>query len=149
MNSTESTIDSTCTIYNPPLFLYWGDNTESLKVTANAWLIAWALAYIMTGIFAPQISGNILEGAVLYATVGVALLLAALCFVDPQAPAKGQAYAKIALAILALISVYSAVASWSGLFVWNVPFQAKEVFQVSMGLMDFLGAVFMLIRALI
>ena len=121
----------------------------------NAWLIAWALAYIVAGIAAPQISGNVLEGQILYLIMGV-LLLAPLAMLesielpgfDPDREHTVRTLATVLLIALAFVSLYSAVASWSGMFVWNVPFPDKSLFQVTMGLMDFVGAVFMLIRAI-
>ena len=129
-----------------PLFLFGVNETENLKVVTNAWLIAWAFAYLATVIFAPEIAGNdVLTGQILYATMGLLILVSLALLYAQNVDLRNVGM--ILLFVLALFSVYGAVASWSGLFVWNVPFQAKEVFQVTMGLMDFLGAVFMLIRA--
>lgn len=54
----------------------------------------------------------------------------------------------ILLVVLAMLSVYSGVASWTGKAIWAVPFANKEIFQVSMAFLDLLGAVFMLDLAL-
>jgi len=120
------------------------NETENLKVVTNAWLIAWAFAYLATAIFAPGIAGDVLIGQILYAVVGL-LTIGSLALLRAQ-NTDLRNVGMVLLFVLALFSVYGAVASWSGLFVWNVPFQVKEIFQVTMGLMDFLGAVFMLVR---
>lgn len=117
---------------------------ENLKNVTNAWLIAWALAYIITAIFAPGIAGNVWTGTILYATMGTLIIVSLALFRAQNTDLRNGGM--VLLFALAAFSVYGAVASWTGLFVWNVPFPAKEVFQVTMGLMDFLGAVFMLIR---
>ena len=120
--------------------------TETVKVVIHAWLIAWALAYLATALFAPGIAGDVSTGQILilYVVMGL-LIIGSLAALRPQNP-KLRTVGMSLLFVTALFSIYGAVASWSGLFVWNVPFQAKEIFQVTMGLMDFLGAVFMLIR---
>jgi len=120
------------------------NETENIKAVTNAWLIAWAFTYLATAIFAPGIAGDVLQGQILYTSMGL-LILVSLAVLRAQNP-DWRNYGMVLLFLLALMAVYGAVASWSGLFVWNVPFQAKEIFQVTMGLMDFLGAVFMLIR---
>lgn len=46
-----------------------------------------------------------------------------------------------------VLMVYGGVASWTGLAVWNVPFNL-EMFQVSMAFADLLGAVFLFVLAI-
>jgi hypothetical protein len=120
---------------------------ENLKNVANSWLIAWALAYLFTAIFAPGLSGDVLTGEILYGVIGIALLVS-VALLHTKALILHK-LGVIVLLIVAAFSVYGAIASWSGLFVWNVPFANKEVFQVTMGLMDFLGAFFMLVRIIL
>lgn len=117
---------------------------ENLKVVTTAWLIAWAFAYLATAIFAPGIAGDVLLGQILYAVMGL-IIIVSLALLRAQ-NTDFRNVGMILLFVSALFAIYGAVASWTGLAVWNVPFQAKEVFQATMGLMDFLGAVFMLTR---
>lgn len=117
---------------------------QTLKVVSNAWLIAWALAYLATAIFAPGIGGDVLTGILLYGLVGIGILACLALFRAQNTDLRNLGM--VLLFVLAAFSVFGAVASWSGLALWNVPFQNKELFQVTMGLMDFLAAVFMLIR---
>jgi hypothetical protein len=120
------------------------NETENLKNVTNAWLIAWAFAYLVTAVFAPGIAGDVLTGQILYAIVGLLIIVSLALLHGRNTDLRNGGM--ILLFGLAAFSVFGAVGSWTGLVVWNVPFQAKEVFQVTMGLMDFLGAVFMLIR---
>ena len=113
-----------------------------------SYLIVWALAYIFTAIFAPGISGDVLIGAIVYLTIGIALLLCLwlvgvgttyLTGLDHIPYRIGQ----VMLLILGAISIYAAITSWSGVAIWNVPFVNKELFQVSMAAGNLIAAVLM------
>jgi hypothetical protein len=61
---------------------------------------------------------------------------------------KNKLVARYVLAVLAVLSVFSGISSFTGVQLWVVPFANKEIFQVSMAFADLLGAAFMLYLAL-
>ena len=57
--------------------------TETVKVVIHAWLIAWALAYLATALFAPGIAGDVSTGQILYVVMGL-LIIGSLAALRPQ-----------------------------------------------------------------
>jgi len=141
------------------------DGGEKTKKLCIAWLVMWALSYLLVAVIAPGIGGSpIWESSLLFLAFGIALFTA-IIFVSWSSfylkqtlvpnTVEGTKAAKnlgligrIMLIILAMLSVYSGVASWTGVALWVVPFANKEVFQVSMAFADLIGAAFMLDLAL-
>jgi len=117
---------------------------------AYAWILCWGLMYIWTAIADPNISGgDAILGAFLYGGFGVFILVGA------EFRARGlyknnKALRKAGSSMLVLgtlVEILSAVLSWTGLAIWNVPFSNKEGFQISMSFMDFISSVLMLLLA--
>ena len=118
-----------------------------IKQLVIAWNIMWALSYLVVAFVAPGIGGNpVWLSTVVFVLFGIALLSATI--LTRWAKSTTRTAGRIMLIILAVISVYSGVASWTGAALWVVPFADKEIFQVSMAFADLLGAVFMLDLAL-
>lgn len=133
---------------------------DVLNRFAVAWLLAFGISYIATAIFAPGVAGDPVQGMIVYTLLGVAILAAVALrtFTESQevsVPLKPgvkmrievegprRNLGRVLLAVLGVIEVIGCVTSWTGVGVWNVPFPNKEVFQVSMALMDMVSAVFM------
>jgi sulfite exporter TauE/SafE len=108
----------------------------------------WALSYIVVALIAPGIGGSpAWQSAVSFLAFGIALLAATMLKSYSESINK-QTLGKYILMFLAGLSVYSGIASWTGVALWIVPFANKEIFQVSMAFADLLGAAFMLYLAL-
>jgi len=122
-----------------------------LRKFALAWLLMWAFAYVAVAIIAPGISGEdsqgrtiylVSRGRTIYLAMGVAVI-GTLALLERGTHKQTKMLAKILLLALAIIEVFSGIASWSGVAVWNVPFANKELFQVSMAFADLISAAFM------
>jgi hypothetical protein len=114
-----------------------------IKQFAIAWNIMWAFSYLVVAFLAPNIGGGSTTGNMLiFLAFGIALLSATV--LTSWTKGTMRTAGRILLVILAIISVASGVASWTGVALWNVPFANKELFQVSMAFADLIGAVFML-----
>ena len=116
---------------------------------AICWLLMWGMSYIATALFAPEISGNPILGAILYSFLGSVLiaLVVARSFINDSQTWAG-AWIRYGLFAFALVATYGGILSWSGLAVWNVPFPNKELFQVSMAFGNLFSAVLMLYLAI-
>ena len=112
---------------------------KKLKLLATAWLVMWGLSYIVTALSAPWIAGYNINGALLYTILG-ALILSALLFHSLD---RFHTFVRVLFFILGSLTVVAGVRSWTGLTVWNVPFENLALFQVSMASADMLSAVFM------
>jgi hypothetical protein len=117
----------------------------TLKTLIFSWNVMWALSYLIVAAVAPNIEGTTLQGQLIFVPYGLALLAATL--LSTLTTGKKQTAGRAALIILASLSVYSGVASWSGAAAWNIPFADKAPFQVSMALLDLVGAASMLYLA--
>lgn len=115
-----------------------------LERFATAWLLMWATAYIVVAACYPQIAGDPIYG-VFYLVLGV--LIAGLTIAYITGSPDLLIYERLALFVLAIVMVYGGIISFTGIAVWNVPFENKEVFQVSMAFADLIAAVFMLVLA--
>ena len=116
------------------------------KKFAVAWNFMWAFSYIVVAVIAPGVGGSPawLNMAV-FLVFGITLFVATILKGYTKDKYRLGAYLLI---ILAAFSVYSGIASWTGVALWVVPFANKEIFQVSMAFADLLGAAFMLYLAL-
>ncbi|MGA3290496.1 MAG: hypothetical protein ABSD42_09695 [Candidatus Bathyarchaeia archaeon] len=105
------------------------------------------LSYLVVTFVAPGIGGNpVWLSATLFSAFGIALFTATV--VTDWTKSNTRAAGRIILIILARLSEYSDVASWTGTALWVVPFVNKEIFQASMVCLDLPGATFMLDLAL-
>jgi hypothetical protein len=136
-----------------------------MKKFVVSWLVMWALSYLCVAVVAPGVGGPpVWASAVEFLGFGVALL-AATVFVAwgefylkqtlvPNTAAGSEAaknlmvIGKITLGVLAVLSVYSGIASFTGVFIWVVPYADKAVTQVSMAFLDLVGAAAMIYLAL-
>jgi hypothetical protein len=115
---------------------------ENLKKFAVSWTAMWAISYIVVALVAPSISDVSPD---LYGLLGTGLLaMSVLSAVEPEEDAVNF-FLGLAYLGIAILMVYGGVTSWTGEFIWNVPFEAKELFQVSMAFADFIAAAFMLV----
>ena len=116
---------------------------------AICWLLMWGMSYIATALFAPEISGDLVLGAISYSFLGSVLiaLVVARSFRNNLLTFSGW-WIRYGLFALALVATYGGILSWSGVAVWNVPFPNKELFQVSMAFGNLFSAVLMLYLAL-
>lgn len=104
-----------------------------------------AFSYVATAVLVPQISGADLA-ITLLTYIGVAIATGVAIIFYYVKSLRGVA--QITFYILAILMTFSGVASWSGLSLWNVPFNNVEIFQVSMALFDMLTAVAMFTLAI-
>jgi hypothetical protein len=116
---------------------------NSLKKFAVSWTGMWALSYIVVALVAPQVSD---VHPALYGLLGVGLLAMSILTVIQEFFTTNDDFnyfLGVAYLGVAVLMVYGGVTSWTGDFMWNVPFEAKELFQVSMAFADFIAAAFM------
>jgi len=114
----------------------------SLKNFAVAWLIMWGISYVMVALVAPGVSD---VEPWIYALLGAAIVFVSLgTYFTMQEPSANPLIYSVALIVLAVLQVWGGVTSWTGEFIWNVPFASKEIFQVSMAFADFIAAAFMI-----
>lgn len=109
-----------------------------------AWLVMWAISYFAVAIIAPGISGDPYD-VWLYAGFGVALLVGVV--LTQLSSVILNSIGRVALFLLAVLSIGSGIASWAGVAVWNVPFPDKALFQVSMAFANLIAATFMFMLA--
>ena len=113
-----------------------------------AWNLMWALSYLAVAFVDPGVGGPpVWEDILVFLVFGVALLLAA-CFKAYGKQKGTRVLGKWMLCILAVASVFSGIASFTGVQMWSVPFVNREIFQVAMAFADLVGAAFMLTLAL-
>jgi hypothetical protein len=110
---------------------------ESLKKLAISWTAMWALSYIVVAFEAPSISD---VSPILYGLLGVILLVMSMVSAVEPEEATVNGILSLVYLFIAHLMVYGGVTSWTGTFIWNVPFEEKELFQVSMAFADFISA---------
>lgn len=115
---------------------------------AIAWNIMWALSYLFVALIAPGVGGGSTFGNIITYLLFGALMLATTLIIGFYPGEKNKLVARYVLAVLAVLSVFSGISSFTGVQLWVVPFANKEIFQVSMAFADLLGAAFMLYLAL-
>lgn len=103
----------------------------------------WGLSYILVAIVAPDISDF---HPILYWMIG-AIILFGLLLNRLAYDKLGHQFVGLYFFVVAVLMVYGGVASWTGVAVWNVPFENPEIFNVSMGFADLLSAALMLVIA--
>ena len=114
-----------------------------------AWCLMWGFSYLMVVLVDPGVGGPpVWQDIVAFSVFGILLLAAAVLKAYVTKNKIVQQFSIGLLLVLAALSVYSGIASFTGAQLWVVPFANKEFFQVSMALMDLLGAVFMIDLAL-
>jgi hypothetical protein len=114
---------------------------DKLKRIAISWTATWALSYIVVAFEAPSISD---VSPILYGLLGVGLLVMSIVSAVEPEEATVNKILGVAYFVIAYLMVYGGVTSWTGTFIWNVPFEAKELFQVSMAFADFISAAVMI-----
>ena len=120
---------------------------NNLTKIASAWTAMWTLSYFAVAALAPNVGGDTpLIGIFTFGLFGVLLVVAmALSLFGYN---LWQRAGQVLLWGCAGVSMISGVASWTGVAIWQVPFASKEVFQVTMAAMDFIGAFFMTLLAI-
>lgn len=113
-----------------------------LKNFAIAWTLMWGLSYIVVAMIAPDISD--LPGIVYIVTGELIIMGVTMKVCDIHA----RGFTNIFLGCLGGLMIYGGIASWTGVAIWNVPFENLELFQVSMAFADLLSATFMFVLAL-
>jgi len=109
---------------------------------AMCYLLMWGLAYTVTAIVAPGIGGDPSQAVVLYSGLGIAIVVS-VALRSTDYAWHGIRISGPPLFILAVIEVFGGILSWTGVSIWNVPFQNIELFQVSMAFADLVSAVLM------
>jgi len=107
----------------------------------------WGLSHIIIAIFPSWVLSYSVEDILFSGFLGTIILLALLLLHVPNNPIAYYA-SRIIFFLLGILMVYGGIVSWTGLIIWNVPFQNKELFQISMAFADLLSAVFMFTLAL-
>ena len=116
---------------------------NSLERFAVAWTIMWGMSYIVTALFAPEITGDTtLVGTLLFSILGTLILITLILL-----HTKRERIGKFLFGVLGCMMTFGGVASWTGLVRWNVPFVVVDLFQVSMAFADLISAVFMFVLA--
>jgi len=105
----------------------------------------YGLTYIFCAAVKPDVFYGLpsIYGAIALITIGILMILG-LWLIGK----KNSRSAKIILFSLGCHATLAGVASWTGLITWDVPFQDKPIFNVSMAFLDLLGAVFLFTRSL-
>jgi hypothetical protein len=123
------------------------ENTDMVTLTSFrtlllSWLLMWGLSYIACAILAP----NIMPGTSnsFYALVGIFIILC----VTGHAFNKTRNITRVGFFIFAILETFSGVGSYTGAYLWNVPFQDLAPFQVSMAFADLISAAMMFWLAL-
>ena len=114
---------------------------------SSAWLFMWALSYLAVAVLAPDIGGGAAWDWLIFVAFGIFLIVGTI-FANWSSLRYTNVAGRIILFVLAVISVGSGIASWTGLQTWLVPFANKEIFQVSMAFADLISATFMIALAL-
>ena len=114
-----------------------------LRKFAVAWVLMWGMSYIMVAMAAPWISE---VPALVYGTLG-GFILFALFLRWLAYDRMGYIIVRFLFYCLGVLMVAGGIMSWTGVTIWNVPFENLEIFQVSMAFADLLGAVFMFVLA--
>lgn len=115
-----------------------------LRRFAVAWCLMWGLCYVVVAVVAPWISDL---SNLVYAFLGAWILLS-LALSHFAKNRLGHTIVRVMFFVQGALMVYGGVGSWTGLAVWNVPFNNPEMFQVSMAFADLLGAVFLFVLAI-
>ena len=116
-----------------------------LRSFALAWNIMWGLCYVLVALIAPDIAGlPFLFGGILYASLGIILLAA----VGLSLFGTHANFGRLVFFVMGVLMVWAGVESWTGLGLWKVPFENKELFQVSMAAADLLSGASMFFLSL-
>jgi len=107
----------------------------------DGWILVWGFSYVSCGFIKPDIFGNLspTKSRIALLVDGVAIL-AGLAL-------RNSPIGKIILGITGLLEVVGGIASWSGVIKWNVPFEDKAPFNISMAFADLISALSMFIIA--
>ena len=100
----------------------------------DAWILMWGLTYLFCAIIKPDIFEGFssIYGFISMATIG-GLMLAGLFLGSSNK-------SRIVLFFMGVFETMCGIISWSGAVTWNIPFQDKAIFNVSMAFLDFIGA---------
>jgi sulfite exporter TauE/SafE len=105
----------------------------------------WGLCYVLVALIAPDIAGlPLLFGGILYASLGIILLAA----VGLSLFGTHANFGRLVFFVMGVLMVWAGVESWTGLGLWKVPFENKELFQVSMAAADLLSGASMFFLSL-
>jgi len=113
-----------------------------LKRLAVAWCLMWGISYLVVAVTTPWISE---VSNIIYASLGAWILLS-LALLHLVHSKIGHIIIRLMFFAQGVLMVYGGVTSWTGIAVWNVPFN-PELFQVSMAFADLLAAVFLFVLA--
>ena len=112
---------------------------------SGSWILMWALAYLACALLKPDVFEGVPHpygaSAMLAMSAG---MLAGLFLVGREDPSR--TVGRILLAAAGVLEVAGGVASWTGVIRWNVPFEDRGVFGVSMAVLDLVSAVFLFAR---
>ena len=114
-----------------------------LRRLAVAWCLMWGLSYLVVAVTTPWISD---VSNIVYASLGAWILLS-LALLHLVHNRFGLVIIRLMFFAQGVLMVYGSVTSWTGLAVWNVPFD-PEMFQISMAFADLLAAVFLFVLAI-
>lgn len=107
----------------------------------DAWIGTWGLSYIACSIIKPDIFADINPALGRLGMLGFgAAILAGLA-------SKDRTIGRMLLAGAGVAETFGGVASWAGLTKWNVPFQDKGMFNISMALLDLASAAILFHKA--
>jgi drug/metabolite transporter (DMT)-like permease len=120
-----------------------GDIVNELRKFAVAWCLMWGLSYVVVAVVAPWISD---VSNIVYTSLGVSILLSLVLSYRVH-DRFGWIIIRMIFFAQGVLMVYGGVTSWTGLAVWNVPFN-PEMFNVSMAFADLISATFFFVLAL-
>lgn len=107
------------------------------KELANAVVLSWGLAYILVAFVKPDIASI---SGVAVSPVVTSLLMVLIGFAMISTVLVWNKVTAVVCLVLAFWETFGLVACWVGFIVWNVPL-SYDVAQVSMAVMDWVGAI--------
>jgi len=103
----------------------------------DAFILAWGLLYPASAIIKPDLIGNLSPNHSRIALLGIgATILTGLAL-------RAHTIGKAILFGMGILEAFGCVSSWVGNTKWNVPFEDKVPFNISMAFLDLISAVAM------
>lgn len=114
----------------------------------DSYILMWGLSYPACAIIKPDLIKSLPFKGDLTTAESVVTLLGTGGAILTGLALRSHPVGRVILTVMGVAETFGGWASWCNATQWNVPFEDKAPFQISMGILDLISAVTLLLKGL-
>ena len=114
----------------------------------DSYILMWGLSYPACAVLKPDLIKSLPFKGEMSKTESVVALLSVGGIILTGLALRSHPIGRAIFTVMGVAETFGGWASWIGSTQWNVPFEDKAPFQISMGVLDLISAVVLLLKGL-